>query len=447
MSTLTAIELGTGRLTAVTVSAGAEIVSGGTAPLGAMDAAGVLAALKGCGLSEADLRQKVVLVVPRGQALFRDLEVPQGAPDEIVAMVRFQVEREMPLPLDQIRFSYIETGRAGGKVRVQVVAVPREILDPALAALEGAGIRVGSVTVSSYGLLALAPATERAVLVEVSGGEAEILVADGGRMEFSRTASFSAEVTPATVADEIQRTILAFSAKAPGQEVGRVVLAGRGDEAEKLAGGLTARLAKRVEGAGVGTLETAVAAGVCAALFRGLPMPDLLKPPVAVKKFRVTQTHRVGALAAVILIVLVVGSQVALSSKETRLRALEKERDALKPKAEQVARLSQQSSVAQEWYRDRHSWLSTFEGLHKPVDTGRLYLVSWTFDETGTVRIVGKAKEGKHIDDLVAAFLGTGQFKDLRAERRQQTEKGDYRTEFTLTGHLKGFDARNGKGK
>src|SRR5881392_1072007 len=129
---LTAIELGLKTLTAVTVKLnghGPEIVQSGTAELGSVDADSIRAAIGKTGVSGP----RGVLVVSRGQALLRDLELPAGTPDELVAMVRFQVEREMPLPLDQVRYSYIETGRSDGKVRIQVVAVPRDVIDPAVS--------------------------------------------------------------------------------------------------------------------------------------------------------------------------------------------------------------------------------------------------------------------------------------------------------------------------
>src|SRR6186997_964038 len=98
-------------------------------------------------------------------------------------MVRFQVEREMPLPIDQVRYSYVETGRDAGKVRVQVVAVPREVIDPAVAAVEAAGMKIAGAYVSSFGLLSLYGQNDLD-----QRGQAEILITQMGRMEYSRTA-------------------------------------------------------------------------------------------------------------------------------------------------------------------------------------------------------------------------------------------------------------------
>src|SRR5262245_18347820 len=231
---LTAIELGAKRLTAVTVKIngrGPEIVQSGSAELGGVDAESIRAGLGKTGVSGP----KGVLVVSRAQALLRDLELPAGSPDELAAMVRFQVEREMPLPLDQVRYSYIETGRNDGKVRVQVAAVPKELINAGVSAVEAAGMKVAGAYVSSFGLLSLSSQREPAALVEVAGGEAEILVASGGRMELSRTAPLDDGFSPQDVALELHRTLLSYAARAPGQEVGKIVLAGEGPDATALA--------------------------------------------------------------------------------------------------------------------------------------------------------------------------------------------------------------------
>src|SRR5262249_1344666 len=187
---------------------------------------------------------------------------PAGSPDELVAMVRFQVEREMPLPLDQVRYSYIETGRADGKVRVQVAAVPKELIDPAVTAVEAAGMKVAGAYGSSFGLLSLYGRNEPAALVEVSGSEAEILVASSGRMELSRTAPLDEGFSPQDVAQEIHRTLLSYAAKSPGQEVSKIVLAGEGPDAAELATAVGKLLKRDVAPVGPGSLQTAATAGI-----------------------------------------------------------------------------------------------------------------------------------------------------------------------------------------
>src|SRR5258707_387841 len=70
----------------------------------------------------------------------------------------------------------------------------------------------------------------------VCGGEAETMIAGRGRMEISRTVPLEEGYSFQDIAQEIQRTLLSWSAKSAGREVGQIVLAGEGPEAAELAG-------------------------------------------------------------------------------------------------------------------------------------------------------------------------------------------------------------------
>jgi len=443
---LTAIELGPKSLTAVTVKLngrGPESVQSGIAELLVHDAEHIKAALGKTGVTGP----KGVLVVSRGQALLRDLELPAGSPEELVAMVRFQVEREMPLPIDQVRYSYVETGRDAGKVRVQVAAVPRDVLDPAVSAVEAAGIKVAGAYISSFGLLALYGKPDSAALVEVANGEAEILVTRGGRMELSRTAPLEGPFSPQDIAQEIHRTLLSYGAKAPGQDVGRIVLAGEGPEATELADALGKLLRRDVSPAGPGSLQTATAAGVCAGLLRGAVMPDLLHPPVALRKFTLTKRHRIAGLAGLIAILLFTWSQVALSGKRTELDKKRQQLDGLKPRAAALMRTQAQTQLANQWFRTRNVWIDVLAALRQNVNTKTLWILNASFEDPGLIRIQGKALDDYHVTEFVTALKKTGKFGTIAIERVDTTKSDNpnYRKDFTVNAQLAGVDVKKKK--
>lgn len=443
---LTAIELGPKSLTAVTVKVngrGPEIVQSGTAELAALDAENVKAALGRTGVSGP----KGVLVVSRGQALLRELELPAGTPDELVAMVRFQVEREMPLPIEQVRYSYVETGREGGKVRVQVAAVPRDVLDPAISAVEAAGIKISGAYVSSFGLLSLYGRNDPAALVEVANGEAEILVARGGRMEFSRTAPLDAPFSPQDVAQEIHRTLLSYSAKAPGQDVGRIVLAGEGPEASELAEAVGKLLRRDVAPLGPGSLQTATAAGVCAGLLRGTVMPDLLHPPVAMRKFTLTKRHRIVGMVGIVVVLLFAWSQIALGSKRAELDRKRAQLDALKPRAAALMRTQSQTQLANQWYKTRNVYIDTLAALRQNVNTNSLWIVNASFEDPGLIRLQGRARDDGNVTDFVTALKKTGKFGEIKVERvdTNKSDSSTYRKDFTINAQLAGVDLKKKK--
>ena len=443
---LTAIELGPRTLTAVTVKVngrGPEIVQSGTAELGGVDSDSIRAALGKTGVTGL----RGVLVVSRGQALLRDLELPAGTPDELVAMVRFQVEREMPLPIDQVRYSYIETGRADGKVRVQVAAVPREVLDPAVTAVEAAGIKVAGAYVSSFGLMSLYGKPERAALVEVASGEAEILVTTEGRMELSRTAPLEEGFSAQDVAQEIHRTLLSYASRAPGQEVGSIVLAGEGQDAEALAGAVGKLLQRDVRPQGPGDLKTATAAGVCAGLLRGASMPDLLHPPVVIRKFKLTRNHRVAALAVAVVVMLFVWSQLHISSRRALLESKKQDLAKLQPRAAALTRMVEQTQKGDQWYRTRNVWLDLLSAIRQNVNTRNLWLVSASFEDPGVIRLTGKARDDTNVTDFVTALKKTQKFGSIAIDRidSNKGEKAEYKKDFTINAVVAGYDPKKKK--
>jgi hypothetical protein len=444
---LTAIELGAKRLTAVTMKMngrGPEIVQSGSAELGGVDADSIRAALGKTGVSGP----KGVLVVSRGQALLRELELPAGTADELVAMVRFQVEREMPLPLDQVRYSYVETSRSDGKVRVRVAAVPKELIDPAVAAVEAAGMKIAGAYVSSFGLLSLYGKPEPAALVEVAGGEAEILVASSGRMELSRTAPLDDGFSPQDIAQEIHRTLLSYAAKSPGQEIGKIVLAGEGPDATELASAIGKLLQRDVAPVGPGTLQTATTAGVCAGLLRGEVMPDLLHPPTALRKFTLTRHHRIGLLGAGVLFMLFIWSQVAIASKRSDLEKKKALLATLQPRAAVVTKTIQETQRADQWYRTRNVWIDTLTTLRQNVNTANIWIYGANFDDPGFIQIKGRSREDSHVTDFVTALKKTSKFADVKVDRIDSIKTPDssgYKKDFTVNASLAGVDPKKKK--
>jgi Tfp pilus assembly PilM family ATPase len=444
---LTAIELGAKSVSAVQAHAngqGLEISKSGSADIAAVDPDSLRTALAKCGVSGG----RAILLIQRGQAILREFELPAGTPDELVSMVRFQVEREMPLPPDQIRYSYIETGRTADKVRVQVAAVPRDILDQAIGAVEAAGVKVSNVFVSSFGLLALYPEGEPAALLEVAGGEAEILIVDHGSILLSRTVALVDGFEIDKVVEEVERTLLSFSAKGSGKEIRKVVLAGEGPAASELAGALRSRLSREVVSAGPGDLETAAAAGICLGVSRSRAMPDLLNPPVAVKKFRFTKVHRLVALSAAILAMIVVWSQLLLSDKRKELEQKRNDLKSLEPAAAQISKLEGQTLLAHQWYGTRNVWVPVFAALQKNVNTNSIWITTALFDENGVIRLNGKARDDQQIHDLDKALKKTDLFQDINLDQlHNSTDKSsEYKRDFVLTAHLKGYNIPRKRG-
>lgn len=96
----------------------------------------------------------VVACLPRQVVNVRLLEVPSTDPDEIAGMVELQVGKQTPYSRDEIVSDYrvIGAGREG-HTRIMLIVVQQGIMRQRFRILEEAGIEVGSMSVSSEGML------------------------------------------------------------------------------------------------------------------------------------------------------------------------------------------------------------------------------------------------------------------------------------------------------
>lgn len=357
---------------------GIEIVSSQTVPIGEDGL--------GAALAKLDASGRIVLVIPRAKAILREFQIPEGSDEEVIQMIRFQVEKELPLPLDQMRYSFAEISRADGKILVQVAAAPHTVLNPILEALGAAGFKTDVATVSTFGLASLVAEQEAPVaIVGLTGGTLEILVADRGAVAVSRSSGVPAQaVFEDFVKTEVDRTVLAYHARGGGRHVSKIIIP---SQAEAL--GLNGTLA----GTQGWSLSTAPLAGIClATVAKNAPMPDLLHPPVVVKKFQIPRKYRIGGLIVAILALTIFGSQKYLSDKQAKLDGIKKELKKLDPEVAQVKRKDANTKMAQEWKDERYPWYQLMTEISKTkISSEHLYIMSVTIGEKGSVLISGKS--------------------------------------------------------
>ncbi|MGN2242828.1 type II secretion system protein GspL [Frateuria sp. GZRR33] len=95
-----------------------------------------------------DLR--LALLLPVSAVLRRRLLLPRAAADNLQQVGAFEMDRQTPFRVEQVYYAVLEldTPAPAGRFFAELVAVPRDTLDPLLAELEGAGIRVDAVDVA-----------------------------------------------------------------------------------------------------------------------------------------------------------------------------------------------------------------------------------------------------------------------------------------------------------
>jgi Tfp pilus assembly PilM family ATPase/Tfp pilus assembly protein PilN len=466
MSNLTVVSVGEktlGVVSARSTPSGVELVRAASAPLPddfAKSEAGVRAAtLKGALSACGGPNGRTALAIPRSMAILREFDLPKGSAEELLQMARFQIEKEMPLPMDQVRYSYVETPGPEGKVHVSMAAVPKDKLEPLMAVLAEAGCHVQSAYVSAFGLASLLPTDAKleggSALVGLADGALEVLVVEAGAVALSRSVPMR-EASPDGMATEVNRAMLSYGARGAGHEVKRVLVAGEGGDADEMVAALKERLGTSVDrlvlngwitrqgDVKVG-LDLAATAGVCVGALRGhVAMPNVLKTPAVVKTFKLKPAHRIAILASAILIALIAWSQMALSDRRNELDKLKAELKSLEPDAAAVRQMKERVKLVSLWDEARYPYVEVFEALRQKIDPKKLWLTTFALDDTGAMRVQGKAKSDNHVQEMVAALQSQKSkvFDKVEVEYTKATQdKSDYRVDFAVKLRVAGLTA------
>ena len=174
---------------------------------------------------------KVVSSIPAKFAILRSAVVPFRDDRKINQIVRFEAERYLPFPAEEVvvDFYVIEPEREGK--RVMLVAVRRELIEKHLSLLKGFGVKSEIIDLDSMALLNLLD-EERGTfaLVDVGCDTTSISIVSGGVPLLLRSIPKGAD----GVENEISYTISAFSLQKADSQVGKVVLSGGGAKLNNL---------------------------------------------------------------------------------------------------------------------------------------------------------------------------------------------------------------------
>jgi general secretion pathway protein L len=104
----------------------------------------------------SDRRRPVIVDIPPERTLAKTVALPTGANGQIDRILGFEIARHFPFPAERVYFRHrVISKKDGGKkdgtagVTVEIVAVPREIVDGICAALAEAGLQATAISVST----------------------------------------------------------------------------------------------------------------------------------------------------------------------------------------------------------------------------------------------------------------------------------------------------------
>ena len=409
-------------------------------------------------------RMAVVMNVPRGQAVLKSLSFPPGTrEDELAAMVRYQVEKELPFRLEEAVIDFTVEGRhydASSSpeqvkgISVLVAAVRLPVLDYYRQIALAAGVKLHRLGLRPYAnhscldACTTAGADETRALVHLTADEAEIDVLIGESLAFSRSAvgkiPASGGEAPALdqavtdVVTEAIRSLQSYQSVEHGGQVGKVYLAGATGIERRVAHDLGERLGVPCEildpAAGLalsgGGLEASefisalgLAIGHCAD--EGLRF-DFLNPkrPTVHRDLRKV---KVAAAAAAVVVLLATG----LVARASHFRDLEAQAAKLRSdiQTSQAANKLVKAKAGRDkairtWEKESRHWLDHLAYITCLFPSARDAYVTGLKASSGEITFTIRASSEEVITEILSRLNKAGY--DAKAGRQTKGKEGPY---------------------
>lgn len=375
-----------------------------------IDDAGALGAFMRDAMSRSKIGvRRSVLCIGRDQVVLNTLNLPPTTPEEMPAIVQFQIIKELPFSPDEAVLDFAVSGVFDAKLpsTVLVAAVRKDVLEFQRQVAAAAGLSVQSIGLRPHSnlsaILTDSPdlADTDVLMVDVGPQMSEINIIRRGALGFSRAASASlppggsvadaplldSRIVAAPLEDreedethrqavaslmvDIIRSFEAYRATEPGVSLDRIVVCGATGIEPQLAEALAARFAARAElytperSLGLPPPRARELRGFSAAIGLALnhdaaPMAsfDFLSPKKPVSR-RTIRLKKVPVIAATILLFLASG--IVFHVKFIRPRQLEVEElqlqaDAKKEEEKKIVAFKDQVESLEEWMASEHVW-------------------------------------------------------------------------------------------
>jgi type IV pilus assembly protein PilM len=174
-----------------------------------VDPIGLAEALKAL-FAEHELPKRVRLGIAHQRIVVRTLDLRSFIedPKELAAAVKVAAPDHIPMPMEEAVLDFQPLGAVEGpggvlRSRVVVVAVRKEMVERAAAAVQGAGLEIEGIDLSAFGMVrALASEHEGAVLYINVAGLTNVAVANAEGCLFTRAAAGGTEKIAQTLADK-----------------------------------------------------------------------------------------------------------------------------------------------------------------------------------------------------------------------------------------------------
>ncbi len=173
--------------------------------------------------------RKVILGISGMHCMTRPISLPELPKAMLDEAVTREARRMLPVPIEQLYLSWQTIHISEGKLQAFLVAIPRNIADTVLRAVEQAGFKPYLMDIKPLAIARLSK-EPNAVIIDVQPGEFDIVIMMNGMPQPIRTVPFPREMSTlkerlVIVRDELERTVQFFNSNNPEKiEPGAILL-------------------------------------------------------------------------------------------------------------------------------------------------------------------------------------------------------------------------------
>lgn len=445
-----AVEIGARQIEAMEVEirgADARILRYGAAPVSETawdDLRGqresIVQALRAAMSSSGIKSARVVTCVPRRFVTIKYARLPQGSPEQVGGMVRFEAQQYIPFPIEEVVLDHQIVSEATDDMATVVIAAARSsLINDLLAIFDKAGLDVSRVSVTSLALAEhLRDETMPTAICRQAGGQLDIAVAGAGRVLFSRSAEVMPDDSEAAPGDaligELARSLASFQNEHRAQPVGKLVVAQATSPAtDQMTDAIAAALQMDVvhlslpgvdggpaNGAGVVALGLAYHESAVAISSVNLVPAERVARQAEARRRTIARLTAVAAVAALVVVAWMGQRALASHARERRLAVTANSR--LKRLEPTVKKAQADAEALQRTFMTVNHGL----GRDKPVvdvlkvvsdalpKAGGLQLTQLTFDRNGPVVLHGTAEKQVTVTEFLVGLQTAGIFAEAR---------------------------------
>lgn len=391
---------------------------------------------------------QTVLCLPRTEASVSRLVVPETARGSLDQVIRYEVERLLPVRADEIYYDYLTTEEGGEERRLGVVifCFPRQTVDPLVELLAEQNLRPQSVTLSSAAqtatLLACCPAKPgQQILAARENGSLELNFLNEQRLVASQTVPVARVAEADALTDMLARGIARnFPGSAPD-----TVPVSTWDERGTLPLSVEPELDlahMAQEQFPLLNADTAHSAVTCSAIGAALQAVgegsevNVLPAENRARREKLLSPLTLAFVGCILILGLVWATEIVLQERRTlnhvqdRIQALAPEVRRVQEDEEEARHLHAQLQTLRSETRIRLTPL--LEDISERIPQ-QVYLTAFRF-RNGGVELTGVAKTGSAAD-LVGALEGSPCLQDVAPKAPfKKTGKGET---FTLGAQVK----------